>query len=570
MVMMEGILWKWTNYLSGWQPRWFILDYGVLAYYRSQEDVHLGSRGSVKMSSCEILINNNDPVRIDLKIPPENFMYLKASTSQERQKWLVALGTSKACLVDSNYEEQQIQMNSMSYVREKMKELMFCRGIMIDQVHLIKSQSVNSSHENESIKEASALLSVTCDTFVTNLQDIMEIIEDNINSFSSSPVSTPKRIKHNITKKSPSSSSPSTPSSFSTDSTKSSAKSSIRSSSSAFSYDKDSLSKLKPELHLHENNEQVLSPSESISSYNDAYKNRNLPLKDMVNRHQVNDSSVSSASSIRSSLSDVSSPHPSTISPQTHFENQNKQQHNNIKNENHITSSPEKISNKVIKKTNIKENMNEKQVTRKSVFGIAKVRFEDVHINDAGLIPTQTFLNACASILPVFDSLGSTTFAPVKMDIQGNIKKIQVKYDTDVVAFEYLQNIVSQEIKSNITNARNSSTDALLWLKRALEFISVFLSEVTRGNKDLVSAADIAYSKSLKKYHGWMVRGVFALAVKACPYFNDFIKALSNQNAATIEETLAEMTSSVEALRKILSKLNNYYRKNKLDSDTVI
>lgn len=36
-------------------------------------------------------------------------MYLKAATAAERQKWLVALGTAKACLVDSNYEEQQQQ-----------------------------------------------------------------------------------------------------------------------------------------------------------------------------------------------------------------------------------------------------------------------------------------------------------------------------------------------------------------------------------------------------------------------------------------------------------------------------
>ena len=40
--------------LSGWQPRWFVLEVGVLAYYKSQEEVGLGSRGSVKMACCEI------------------------------------------------------------------------------------------------------------------------------------------------------------------------------------------------------------------------------------------------------------------------------------------------------------------------------------------------------------------------------------------------------------------------------------------------------------------------------------------------------------------------------------
>ena len=40
--------------LLGWQPRWFVLEVGVLAYYKSQEEVGLGSRGSVKMTCCEI------------------------------------------------------------------------------------------------------------------------------------------------------------------------------------------------------------------------------------------------------------------------------------------------------------------------------------------------------------------------------------------------------------------------------------------------------------------------------------------------------------------------------------
>lgn len=137
MFLNKKIKNYWLYFFTGWQPRWFVLDYGVLAYYRSQDEMSLGSRGSVKLSCCEILskvlsslanmnnknhyvrnsfyssflfiisVNNADPIRIDLKIPPENYMYLKASTAAERQKWLVALGTAKACLVDSNAEEQQ-------------------------------------------------------------------------------------------------------------------------------------------------------------------------------------------------------------------------------------------------------------------------------------------------------------------------------------------------------------------------------------------------------------------------------------------------------------------------------
>ena len=43
------------NFTSGWQPRWFVLNNGVLAYYKSQEDVVNGCKGSVKMSVCDVL-----------------------------------------------------------------------------------------------------------------------------------------------------------------------------------------------------------------------------------------------------------------------------------------------------------------------------------------------------------------------------------------------------------------------------------------------------------------------------------------------------------------------------------
>ena len=46
---------------------------------------------------------------------------------------------------------------------------------------------------------------------------------------------------------------------------------------------------------------------------------------------------------------------------------------------------------------------------------------------------------------------------------------------------------------------------------RALQFIVVFLEEVLTGEQDLVKCAKKAYEASLKRYHGWMVQGVFSV-----------------------------------------------------------
>lgn len=47
-----------------------------------------------------VIVNNIDNTRLDLVIPGQQHMYLRAPSPQDRQKWLVALGSAKAC-VDS-------------------------------------------------------------------------------------------------------------------------------------------------------------------------------------------------------------------------------------------------------------------------------------------------------------------------------------------------------------------------------------------------------------------------------------------------------------------------------------
>ena len=76
----------------------------------------------------------------------------------------------------------------------------------------------------------------------------------------------------------------------------------------------------------------------------------------------------------------------------------------------------------------------------------------------------------------------------------------------------------------------NSATDALLWLKRALEFIHALIVQIINGQSILSDAAVNAYKLTLSKYHGWVVRGIFNLAMKSVPYRDDFFIALGPGN----------------------------------------
>jgi hypothetical protein len=39
MFVEQGWLYKWTNYIKGYQKRWFVLQNGLLSYYRNQAEM---------------------------------------------------------------------------------------------------------------------------------------------------------------------------------------------------------------------------------------------------------------------------------------------------------------------------------------------------------------------------------------------------------------------------------------------------------------------------------------------------------------------------------------------------
>ncbi|VVC92462.1 pleckstrin homology domain-containing family A member 3-like [Leptidea sinapis] len=170
---MEGVLWKWTNYWNGWQTRWFVLENGILSYYKSQDEVIQGCKGSVKVSVCQINVSNLDNTRMDLVIPGQQHMYLRAPSSQDRQKWLVALGSAKACL-ESIVDSKVIGVED-SLIDKKSELYLYC-DLLMQQVHAVKSAaSQENGPDVEKIEDASTMLKATCDTFIRTVEDIVKL-----------------------------------------------------------------------------------------------------------------------------------------------------------------------------------------------------------------------------------------------------------------------------------------------------------------------------------------------------------------------------------------------------------
>uniref|UniRef100_A0A8C5M6A2 PH domain-containing protein n=1 Tax=Leptobrachium leishanense TaxID=445787 RepID=A0A8C5M6A2_9ANUR len=177
---MEGFLRKWTNYLSGWQPRYFVLDRGILSYYDSQEDVGKASKGSIKMAVCEIQVHGSDSCRMDLIIPREQCFYLRAESAAERQRWLVALGSAKACLGDSMSQKAKGTLSSRGSLGRKLSEMRLFCDVLLQQVVVVQESLDPGTPPNiEKLNAACSELHGTCSYICSTLDECIKYVSSN-------------------------------------------------------------------------------------------------------------------------------------------------------------------------------------------------------------------------------------------------------------------------------------------------------------------------------------------------------------------------------------------------------
>jgi hypothetical protein len=83
---------SYLQYLKGYQKRWFVLQAGILSYYRSQDEITHTCRGTIYLESahlssneaCHFVISNGSTV-----------MHLRTSTEADKQRWMNALESAR-------------------------------------------------------------------------------------------------------------------------------------------------------------------------------------------------------------------------------------------------------------------------------------------------------------------------------------------------------------------------------------------------------------------------------------------------------------------------------------------
>ncbi|XP_051261757.1 pleckstrin homology domain-containing family A member 8 isoform X2 [Dicentrarchus labrax] len=571
---MEGMLYKWTNYISGWQPRWFVLDGGTLSYYDSQEDAWKGCKGSIKISVCEIQVHSSDSTRVDLTIPGEQYFYLRAINAAERQKWLVALGTAKACLTDNRTKREKELQENTEALKTKMSELRLYCDLLLQQVNKIKENDEPGDSAETGIDTGNMVKS-TCTTFLKTLEECMQIANRTFSTdmATQSPPGSPpvaaikpqkiKPINHlnqNLGEK---------------------WRDLVETSGEAIAYDNQSLDSGAEGPDEPDRREHHSSPSD-IDAANGNSSVHEEPVDPSLHTTQNTSEIEHYDQPAEGDEENEAGDQKEAKQEQKHKLDQS-QEHDNNNKEVNAVDQPQHQQEAV---PDQEEAQHEGETSRDSTepedteqvetfFSTMSHRFSDIRLDDDNGIPTQEFLDSCYAIVPVLDKLGSTVFAPVKMDFVGNIKKIHQKLMSDADSFPTLQSIVLYEIQTDVARVRNSATEALLWLRRGLKFLKEFLSEVNAGQQDIQGALYNAYGKTLRQYHGWVVRGVFALALRAAPSYQSFSAALVTREG---DELQSGFTSSMHrdlgvylpAMENQLAILDALYEENNLESDEVV
>ncbi|KRY00236.1 Oxysterol-binding protein 1 [Trichinella pseudospiralis] len=194
---LKGWLNKWTNYIKGYQKRWFVLSNGALSYYRNQFEVGQTCRGSINLQgafihtedSCNFVISNGTTTQT---------FHLKASSEVERQKWVTALELARVRAIreaESDEEEEMKLENALGSIdknevhcmtrvlQSKLDDLLTCQDIItkhgsslqksLSEVEQI-SNGADLSAKVRTIHERATLFRITIDAMINACHEYVD------------------------------------------------------------------------------------------------------------------------------------------------------------------------------------------------------------------------------------------------------------------------------------------------------------------------------------------------------------------------------------------------------------
>ncbi|CAN1143588.1 Oxysterol-binding protein-related protein 1C, partial [Linum perenne] len=126
---ISGILHKWVNYGKGWRPRWFVLQDGVVSYYKIHGPdrivVNLETEKGCKVigeESIRRISRADNGVSLQLRRIPVGEVHLKVSTIRESRsddkRFSIFTGTKRLHLRAETREDRLAWMEALQAVKD--------------------------------------------------------------------------------------------------------------------------------------------------------------------------------------------------------------------------------------------------------------------------------------------------------------------------------------------------------------------------------------------------------------------------------------------------------------------
>ncbi|KAH0830116.1 het-c2 protein [Lanmaoa asiatica] len=176
-------------------------------------------------------------------------------------------------------------------------------------------------------------------------------------------------------------------------------------------------------------------------------------------------------------------------------------------------------------------------------------------------IDTLAFLEASEGVVRLFKLLENPAFAPVVSDIDGNITKVRTRYLAHPAQSTTLELLIHNEQSEK----KRPATEGLMWLIRGLLFTYKALHTAQSDpNTELAKAFTKGYEASLRQYHNFIVRGIFSVAMKACPYRRDFYAKLAADpdggTSVAGDKVNEELDKWLAGLNRIVTQMQKVYK----------
>ncbi|KAH7071745.1 Oxysterol-binding protein-domain-containing protein [Paraphoma chrysanthemicola] len=176
---MKGYLKKWTNYTTGYKLRWFVLEDGVLSYYKHQDDTGSACRGAINMRIAKLYMDPQDKQRFEIQGKSSVKYHLKANHQVEAKRWYWALNNAIQWAKDEARDEEKRATQDIEALKQAKIEQLTIGG---------DASSVSSSRmaSSRNLAPASSSLGVPPLPHDTSSRTAVSVPEENGSAYEAS------------------------------------------------------------------------------------------------------------------------------------------------------------------------------------------------------------------------------------------------------------------------------------------------------------------------------------------------------------------------------------------------